>query len=53
MSDQSNRTVLMVSAKSHEYEVLIGAGVFSELDISADSVSLPTQGSKRCLRKVL
>lgn len=38
MFDQSERTVLSVSARSHKYEVLIGAGVFSELDISSDLV---------------
>lgn len=51
MSDQSDRTVLTVSAKSHEYEVLIGAGVFSELDISADSVIVADSRFKELLKK--
>ena len=51
MSDQSNRTVLTVSAKSHEYEVLIGAGVFSELDISADSVIVADSRFKEMFEK--
>lgn len=38
MSDQSDRTVLTVSAKSHEYKVSIGAGIFSEEAIFAESV---------------
>ena len=51
MSDQSNRTVLTVSAKSHKYEVLIGAGVFSELDISADSVIVADSRFKEMFEK--
>ena len=38
MSDQSERVVISVSATSHKYEVLVGAGVFSDLNILDDSV---------------
>ena len=38
MSDLSSRTLLTVKAKSHQYEVVIGAGVFDEIDYSSDQV---------------
>ena len=38
MSDLSERTVLTVRSKSHNYEVVIGSGVFAEVQLIKDSV---------------
>jgi 3-dehydroquinate synthase len=38
MSDLSERTVLTVSSKSHNYEVVIGFGVFDEVQFEENSV---------------
>lgn len=51
MSDQSKRVVISVSAKSHNYEVLVGAGVFSELIFHADSVVVADARFKELLDK--
>ena len=51
MSDQSDQTVLTVSAKSHQYEVLIGAGVFGELETYTDSVTVADSRFKEMFEK--
>jgi 3-dehydroquinate synthase len=52
MSDLSERTVLTVSSKSHNYEVVIGLGVFDEFQIVKDSVIVADSRFKEMFSKV-
>jgi 3-dehydroquinate synthase len=52
MSDLSERTVLTVSSKSHNYEVVIGLGVFDEIQIVKDSVIVADSRFKEMFSKV-
>ena len=49
MSDLSERTVLTVSSKSHKYEVVIGLGVFDEVQLVKDSVIVADSRFKEML----
>jgi len=51
MSDLSERTVLTVSSKSHNYEVVIGLGVFDEIQIVKDSVIVADSRFKEMFSK--
>lgn len=52
MSDLSERTVLTVSSKSHNYEVVIGLGVFDEIQFVKDSVIVADSRFKEMFSKV-
>jgi 3-dehydroquinate synthase len=52
MSDLSERTVLTVNSQSHSYEVVIGLGVFDEIQIIKDSVIVADSIFKEMFSKV-
>ena len=51
MSDLSERTVFAVNSKSHNYEVVIGLGVFDEIRIVKDSVIVADSRFKEMFSK--
>ena len=52
MSDPSERTVLTVSAKSNNYQVVIGLGVFDEVQLFEDSVIVADSRFKEMFSKI-